>query len=445
MFKFDFLGKLHIPHLKATADMAPLRMEAPRELIVLTNQHRGKPAIPVVKAGDEVKVGQLIAEADGYVSSPIYSPVSGKVLKIDLHLDRDGKKYSAIRIENDGLMTVYEGVTAPKIEDLDSLVEAVRASGIIGLGGAGFPTAVKLDGAKKHEVHTVVINGAECEPYLTCDARTMLDMSEYLFEGVKLFKKCLPTVTRFVFGIETNKSACIEEIARIFSDDESVSVMPLPTLYPQGAEKVLIYNTLGITVQENQLPIEVGALVINVTTFAAIAKYAKDGMPFVERCVTVDGSAIAEPKNVIAPIGTPVRDVIEFAGGFKCEAGKVIIGGPMTGTAIYSLDEPVVKTTGGIIALSQKDATAHKSTACIHCGRCVASCPHLLDPTAFSRALRFDNIDDQMQMLDDYRISLCVECGSCSFVCPANRPLLENIRTAKASLRDYKAHKSSLK
>ncbi|MBO5907971.1 MAG: electron transport complex subunit RsxC [Clostridia bacterium] len=439
------LGKLRIPHLKSTASCEPVVMDAPSEVIFPTLQHRGKPAIPVVKATDTVKVGQLIAEADGKMSSPIYSSVSGKVTKIDLHLGADGRKYPSIRIESDGLMTVCEDIKPPVVEDLDTLIEAIHASGIIGLGGAGFPTAVKLEGVKNNKLETVIINGAECEPYLTCDARMMLDNPELIFEGVELLKKYLPDTPRFIFGIETNKPECIETVARVFADDESVSVMPLPTLYPQGAEKVLIYNTLGITVPENKLPIELGVMVMNVTTLALIAKYVKDGMPLTSRCVTLDGSAVKEPKNVIVPIGAKVRDVIEFAGGLKCEAAKIILGGPMTGVSIYSDEEPVIKTTGGIIALSKKDALANKSTACIHCGRCTEACPQLLDPTSFGRAAKLDNVDDKMQLLDESRINLCVECGSCSFVCPANRPILENIRTMKASLREYKAHKAGLK
>lgn len=439
------LGKLRIPHLKSTAACEPVVMDAPSEVVFPTLQHRGKPAIPVVKAGDEVKVGQLIAEADGKMSSPIYSSVSGKVTKIDTYLAADGRKYPSIRIESDGLMTVCEDIKPPVVEDLDSLISAIHSSGIIGLGGAGFPTAVKLEGAKTHNLETVIVNGAECEPYLTCDARMMIDNPELIFEGVSLLKRYLPEAPKFVFGIETNKPECIEAIARIFADDASVSVMPLPTLYPQGAEKVLIHNTLGVTVPENKLPIELGILVINVTTLAFIAKYVKDGMPLTSRCVTVDGSAVKEPKNVIVPLGAKAADVIEFAGGLKCEAGKIIFGGPMTGVSVFSDEEPVIKTTGGIIVLNKKDANILHATSCIHCGRCTESCPHKLDPTAFGKARKLENVDDKMQLLEQSRINLCVECGCCSYVCPANRPILENIRAMKADLREYKAHKAGLK
>ena len=445
MFRSKFLGNTHVPHRKGTAASAPVRMTAPEEVILPLSQHIGAPASLVVKVGDEVKVGQLIAEASGYVSSPIYSSVSGKVTKIDSVLFSNGKSSGAIRIASDGLMTVYEGVTPPTITDTESFSSAIQASGIVGLGGAGFPTSVKLDGISKNNVDTLIINGAECEPYITVDARTMVDDSVYVFEGISLIKSYYPSIKRVVFGIESNKPECIEEIARIFADDESVSIIPLPTLYPQGAEKVLIYNTVGKVVPEGKLPHDVGVCVMNVTTVATIAKYVKTGMPLVEKCISVDGGAVSEPKNVIAPIGTPIKDVIAFAGGLSDTAGKIIIGGPMTGFAACSTDEPIVKTTSAIIVLTQKEARANASTPCIHCGRCVESCPALLNPTLFSRALNDDNQDERMAKLEDGHINLCVECGSCSFVCPAKRPLLENIRVAKNSLREYKAHKATLK
>lgn len=445
MFRFKFLGKTNVPHLKATANTEPLRMPAPKELLLPMSQHRGAPAIPAVKVGDTVKVGQLIAEANGYVSSPIYSPVSGKITKIESYLAPNGNKCEAVRIENDGLMTLDESITPPEINDLDSLIQAVRASGVVGLGGAGFPTAVKLDAAKKNEIHTVLINGAECEPYLTSDARTMVDDSVSVFEGVSLLKKCLPDVSRIIFGIETNKPEAISELSRVFQDDETVSILPLPPYYPQGAEKVLIYNALDIVIPENKLPAECGVIVMNVTTLAAIAKYAKTGMPLVERCISVDGGAIKEPKNVIAPIGVSVGEIIKFAGGFKEDAAKIILGGPMTGSAIFSLDEPVIKTTGAIIGFTEKEAAMPKETACIHCGKCVEVCPQLLNPTAFSKILNLDVLDEKIERLDNSRVLLCVECGSCSFVCPANRPLLDNIRVAKNTLREYKAHTANLK
>jgi len=330
------------------------------------------------------------------------------------------------------------------VHDFNSFVEAVRSSGLVGLGGAGFPTSVKLDAVKNGDIHTIVINGAECEPYITSDTRTMLDRSEDIYDGIAVLEKYVPGIERFVFGIENNKPECIEEMARIFQDNPKVSVMPLPSLYPQGAEKVIIYNTTGLTVPEGKLPADVGVLVINVTSLAVIASYIKTGMPLVEKCVTVDGSAVKQPCNVIAPIGTSIREIIEFAGGLKEDAGKVLFGGPMMGIAACSLDEPISKTTNAITVLNVKDATEREATACIHCGRCVSACPIGLNPTAFSKALNYGT-EEKMARLEEYSVNLCMECGCCSYVCPANRPLVQNNRLGKAALREYKAHKASLK
>ena len=445
MFGFRFLGNTHVPHHKNTADMQPVKMTAPKEVLLPMSQHLGAPATPVVKVGDEVKVGQLIAEANGFVSSPIYSSVSGKVTKLDAYINGAGNNVAVVRIESDGLMTEYEGITPPEVTDLDSFLAAVRASGLVGLGGAGFPTAVKLDAARKGEIHTVVINGSECEPYLTSDTRTMLDHSDLICEGVNLLDKFIGTVKKFVFAVENNKPACIEELVRVFQDNEKVSVKPLPSLYPQGAERVTVFNTTGIVIPEGKFPADVGVLVMNVTSVATLAKYIMTGMPLVERCVTVDGSAVKEPKNLIVPIGTPIRDVIEAAGGTKEEIGKVLYGGPMMGNPICSLDEPVLKTTGGLTVMNVKDATERPTTACIHCGKCVDVCPMGLYPTNFTKALDISNIDERMQRLEDLSITLCMECGCCSYVCPANRPLVQNNRLAKTSYRAYKARKTELK
>ena len=445
MFGFKFLGNTHIPHHKNTADMAPLKMTPPKEVLLPMSQHIGAPATPVVKVGDEVKVGQLIAEASGYVSSPIYSSVSGKVVKLDTYLRPDGKSVPAIRIESDGLMSVCESIAPPTVTDLDSFVAAIRSSGLVGLGGAGFPTSVKLDAVKKGGITKVVINGAECEPYLTSDTRAMLDDSESIYDGIALLEKYVPTAEQFIFGIENNKPQCIEEMARIFQDNSKVSVQPLPSLYPQGAEKILIHNTTGLVVPEGKLPADIGVLVINVTSLVVLAKYIKTGMPLVERCVTVDGSAIANPMNVVAPIGTSIREIVEFTGGFKTEVGKVLFGGPMMGIPACSLDEPITKTTGGLTIMSAKESAEIENSACIHCGRCVEACPLNLNPTAFAKALKFDNIEDRMARLEEASIMLCMECGCCSYVCPANRPLVQNNRLGKNAYRAYQAHQAPLK
>lgn len=444
MFGFKFLGKTHIPHHKNTADYKPVAMPFPKEILLPTSQHIGAPATPIVKAGDVVKVGQVVAEAKGFVSSPIHSPVSGKVLKIETILLSTGQEVPLIKIENDGLMTGMDELTAPNVFDHESFVNAVRDSGVVGLGGAGFPTAVKLDIAKNGGIHTIVLNGAECEPYITSDTRTMLDAPELIFEGISLLEKFIPSAEKFVFGIEENKPECIEELARIFRDNEKVSIVPLPALYPQGAEKVMIYNTTGLTVPEGKLPADVGVLVINVTSLAVIANYIKTGKPLTTKCLTVDGSAVKEPKNVVAPIGATIRDVLEFVGVELENVGKVIFGGPMMGISARNFDEPITKRNNALTVMDLKEARERESTACIHCGRCVSACPMNLDPTIFAKALSLDG-EEKFIRLDENKINLCMECGCCSYVCPANRPLVQNNRLAKSMLRDYKAHKSTLK
>lgn len=444
MFGFRFLGKTHVPHCKNTAGYVPVKMLPPKEVLLPVSQHIGSPATVTVKVGDEVKVGQLIAEASGYVSASVHSSVSGKVIKIENVLLNDGREVPAVRIENDGLMTVVDNLTPPEVNDLDSLVEAVKASGLVGLGGAGFPTAVKIAGAKSAAVNTIVINAAECEPYITSDTRTMLDKPESIFEGVSVLEKCIPGIEKIVFGIEKNKPECIEEMSRIFADNSKVSVLPLPTLYPQGAEKIIAYNTTGRVVPEGKLPVDVGVLVINVTSLAVLGDFVKTGMPLVEKCVTVDGSAVNEPKNVIVPIGTLIKDVLDFVGVDTETVGKVLFGGPMMGVAAYSFDEPVTKRTNALTVMSTAESAERDATACIHCGRCVENCPMNLNPTAFASALNLGT-EEKVAKLEAYSINLCMECGCCSYVCPANRPLVQNNRLAKAIYRDYKAHKSTLK
>ena len=261
MFKRKFLGALRVSHHKNTADMAPVKMTVPAQVLLPMDQHIGSPAVPVVKAGDEVRVGQLIAEASGAVSAPIYASVSGKVIKIEDSLSANGKTVQAIRIESDGEMTLSDGIVPPVVNDLDSLLDACRKSGIVGLGGAGFPTAIKLAALKKGNIHTVVINGAECEPYITSDARTMLDDADYVCEGIRLLQSVAPTVTKYIIGIEKNKPECIQKISEMTKNDSTVTVKSLPLLYPQGAEKIMVYNTTGIVIPEGKLPADAGIVV----------------------------------------------------------------------------------------------------------------------------------------------------------------------------------------
>lgn len=416
-----------------------------KEVLLPLSQHIGAPATQLVKVGDSVTVGQKIAEANGYVSSPIYASVSGKVTKIEDYLRSDGRIVPAIRIVSDGLMTVCDDITPPSVNDLESFIGAARESGLVGLGGAGFPVSVKLDALKKGGIDKILINAAECEPYITCDTHTMLYDSEWIVKGIGLLLKYADSVEEIIIGIEKNKPDCIKKMKATFSGESRIKVTTLPDTYPQGGEKVLIYNTTRRIIPEGKLPADVGVIVINVTTLALLAKYVETGEPLVRRRVTVDGSAVAEPKNVIAPIGTTLRELIEFAGGLKEDAGKVLYGGPMMGTPAATLEEPTLKTTGGVTVLNVKDSILPEPTACIHCGRCVRGCPLNLSPITFAKAIAMENKEERIATLEKNSIMLCMECGCCSYVCPASRPLVQNNRIGKAEYREHLAHLAKLK
>ncbi len=435
---FFKLGKLKAPHRKNTAEMPAVRMTPPSEVLLPVSQHIGAPANVAVGVGDKVYVGTLVAAAGGYVSSPIYSSVSGTVKKIENYLMSNGRICPAIRIESDGEMTPDPSIEPPVITDLDSFCDAVRKSGLVGLGGAGFPTAVKLDAQKKGLIKKIILNGAECEPYITSDTRTMIDDADHLAKGIALLEKYI-CADEIIIGIEKNKAECIEKLTALFASDDKVKVVSLPDTYPQGAEKVLIYNTTGLEVPEGGLPSDVGCLVMNVTTAAFIAKYSESGMPLVEKCITVDGSAVKNPMNLIAPIGTAIEDVIAFTGGYSEEPGKVLYGGPMMGVSVYSTADPILKNTNAIVALNKKDSAPPRRNPCIHCGRCVAACPMGLNPTAYAKAMNFSDVSEKMARLKDSNLLLCIECGCCSFGCPSNRPLVDINRAAKVELREYEA------
>ena len=426
------LSGVKLKHRKHTSHSVPEKLPVPEYVVIPMSMHIGKPANPIVKVGQRVTVGELIGEADGFVSSPVYSSVSGKVKKISTVTVYGGMKTQAVEIETDGLQEICETVKPPTVNDFDSFVKAIKDSGITGLGGAGFPTFIKIGVKDISMAKAVIINSAECEPYITSDTRTMLDKADYIFKGIDLVQKYLEPNT-VIIGIENNKKSSIAKMKEMAQTRDNVQVKVLPAVYPQGGEKVLVYNTIGKIIPKGGLPIDVGAIVINCTTLAAIAEYIETGMPLVEKCVTVDGSAVAEPKNVIAPIGTPIKNLFDYCSGFSKDPKKVIYGGPMMGISVPSLDAPVLKMTNAVIAMDEKDAKLPKPTACINCGECVNHCPLKLDPRNISKAYKLNLVDELQNLCTD----LCMECGCCSYVCPANRPIVQTNKLAKAKLNEY--------
>ncbi len=426
-----------LPHRKHTSNNVPARVTPPAEVCLLVSMHIGAPAVPAVKIGDTVKIGQLVAKEGGYVSAPVHASVSGKVLRIEDMTTAANTLSKAIVIQSDGLMEKYEHLAPPKVTDRESFVQAVKNSGVVGLGGAAFPTAVKLN-VNGRAVEEIVINGAECEPYITADTRTFLDRSDDLLYGIELLLKYI-CPKRIIIGIENNKKEAIEKAKKLFESKKEVFVQTLPSVYPQGGEKVLIYSATKKIVPEGKLPLDVGVIVLNVTTVAAIADYIRTGMPLTEKCITVDGSAVNKPANLIVPIGTRIKDVFEAAGGFKKEPAKIIMGGPMMGHAMPDTEYPVMKGTNALLAFDEKDGKIPEETPCINCGSCIQRCPLQLDPPAFARAYMQKDTDS----LEKLKVNLCMECGVCAYVCPAKRHLVQRNRLAKNMLKEKKKEEES--
>ena len=432
-----FLKGVRVPHRKYTADKPVLRLDAPNTVRIPMSMHIGAPAKALVKVRDTVKVGTLIGEAGGFVSSDIYSSISGKVSGIENFTLASGAKTQAVVIESDGEMARDEALAPPTVTSADELVEAIRKSGVVGLGGAGFPTHVKfkVDPAK---VEALIVNGAECEPYITSDTYTMIERVadiEYALAKIQEFFG----IKKIIIGIEGNKKKAIESMKTLEGKIEGFTVKVLPSVYPQGGEKVLIYHTTGKVVPTGKLPIDVGCIVVNCTTLASIGEYLRDGTPLVEKCVTVAGGAVKNPTNIIAPIGTSAEDLIAACGGFSEEPAKLLYGGPMMGIAVADAGVPVLKNTNAFVALTEKEAKLPKTTACIRCGSCTNTCPFGLAAAEILRA--YDKKD--AEKLRALSVETCMECGCCSFVCPANRPLVQTNKLAKAFLKEEKAKEDS--
>ena len=428
------LHGVKVPHRKNTADCAAVRITDPKTVTLLTAMHIGKPAVPVVKVGDHVDVGTLVARQDGFISSPVYSSVSGKVTKIADVLISAGRYIPAVVIESDGENTVAPEIAPPTVDSKESFIEAVKQSGLVGLGGAGFPTYVKFMTDKK--IDYLVINGTECEPYITSDTRTMVDNADDIENAINIIDKYFD-IPQYIIGIESNKKEAIAKMKEIASRNSKVSVKVLPSIYPQGGEKVLVYNTTGRVIKAGTLPADSGCIVINCTTLAFISRYIKTGMPLTEKVVTVTGGAVTEPKNVLAPIGTSLQEMFDFCGGFKEDPVKVLYGGPMMGITVPALTVPVLKQTNAILALTKKETKVPEETACIRCGTCANTCPLGIDPAAIAKNYELGNYEK----LGKLGIEVCMECGCCSYNCPASRPLVQLNKLAKTAYKKYKDEK----
>lgn len=428
-----FDGGIHPPHHKSSTEHKSVEVAVqPKTVYIPLSQHIGAPCTPLVKPGDSVKKGQKIGEAGGFVSAPVHSSVSGTVKSLKQMTVPGGQKVTCVEIENDFNEEISEEVKPyPGIEKMtgEELLQMIKDSGLVGMGGATFPTHVKLSPPKEKKIDVVVLNGAECEPYLTADHRLMLENPEEIVQGLQAIMKIL-NVEKGYIGIENNKPDCIQSMENAAKVDPKIEVVAFETKYPQGAEKQLIYACTKREVPSGGLPMDIGLVVTNVATSAQVAKTLNTGMPLVERICTVTGSVVKEPKNLLIKTGTIYGEILEQCGGFTQPPAKIISGGPMMGIAQIKLDVPATKGSSGILCLSEAEIATSSSSNCIRCGKCISICPAKIQPMFISAyALKFD-----YESADKYKAMDCIECGSCSFVCPATRPLLQSIRVAKREI-----------
>ena len=429
MAKLTFHGGVHPYDGKELSKDKPIRAVLPKgDLVYPLSQHIGAPAKPIVEKGDHVLAGQKIAEAGGFVSAPIYATVSGTVKAIEPRRVVTGDSVMSIIVENDGL---YEEVEYPKVKPLEDMtreeiIERIKEAGIVGMGGAGFPTHVKLSPKEPEKIDYVIVNCAECEPYLTSDYRRMIEEPEKLVNGLKVSLQLFENA-RGILAVEDNKPDCIDILKKLTKDESRISVKALKTKYPQGAERQIIYAVTGRAINSTMLPADAGCVVNNVDTVVAIYHAIYEGKPLMNRIVTVTGDAVADPCNFIVRIGTNYHELIEEAGGFKEEPVKIVSGGPMMGFGIFDLDVPTTKTASALLCLTRDDVSRMEPGPCINCGRCVEACPSRLVPSML--ATYADNYDEE-KFLSHEGLE-CVECGCCSYVCPAKRQLTQSIKSMR--------------
>lgn len=428
--KMTFKGGAHPPEGKEFTEHKPIEiMPSPQQVIIPVQQHIGAPSQVLVQKGDTVKIGDKICEANGFVSLPVHASISGKVTKIGEFQHPLGMKTQAIVIENDGVDTLSDSIQ-PNENYLnlspDEMKNRIREAGISGMGGASFPTHVKLSPPKDKPIDTLILNGAECEPYLTADHRLMLEYPDDILKGLQIFQKIL-NIKRAYIAIENNKPDAIKLVRKKASAYEGISVVGLNVKYPQGAEKQLIYAITKRQVPTGGLPMDVGCLVQNVGTARAVYQAVAENIPLYQRVATITGAGVNETKNILVRIGTLFKDVIEFCGGYKENVSKLIMGGPMMGIAQYTDEVPVIKGTSGILVLDQAATKRNEPLPCISCGRCVDTCPMGLMPTTLAELVDFEHYDQAviLGLMD------CIECGTCTFICPSRRNLLQSIRFGK--------------
>ncbi len=428
-------GGIYVAHHKNTAEYPIERMPMPQTVVLPMQQHIGAPCVPLVKAGDSVKAGQVIGDTDKFVSAPVHATVSGTVKSVgDVYL-ANGTVCTGVTIESDGLMTLSEDVKPPVIENKADFIKAVRNSGLVGLGGAGFPTHVKLSYDESKNVDTLIVNAAECEPYITVDYRETLENADDILFGINQLQKYM-NFRQIIIAVEDNKPETFKVLKEIADSDNEhgdiIKLMSLKSKYPQGAEKMMILSATGRRVPPGKLPADVGCVVMNVGSVAFVGRYIRTGKPLISRSITVDGTAIAEPKNVRVPIGTNIQDIIDFCGGYKDEAKKVIFGGPMMGIALSSTQAPICKQNNAVLAFADDRYLIKKERDCIRCGRCVEHCPMSLMPTLIERYAKAKDA----QKLAKIGVNVCMECGSCAYSCPSGRPLVQYMRLAKQVMRE---------
>ncbi|HEX9690866.1 MAG TPA: electron transport complex subunit RsxC [Gemmatimonadales bacterium] len=434
----SFRHGVHPPELKKLTERVGIRrMPFPTEVVLPLSQHTGKPARLIAKVGDRVERGDKLAEADGFMSSPVHASAAGTITEIGLWPHPDGTFKTAVRIavERHSPHALRPRII-PKWEGLTSrqLVAAVQDAGVVGLGGAAFPAHVKLSPPPDVTIDTLLVNGCECEPYLTTDHRTMVEYPERVQLGIRIMMRALG-VSRAMIGIEQNKPDAVEALTRTLPADLDVAVHALRVQYPQGAEKMLITALTGREVPSGKLPMHVGVLVQNVASVGTIAEVFETGLPLVERIVTVTGPGVRKPSNLIVPVGTKLVDLLDACGGVTDDAREVILGGPMMGSAVADLNAPVLKGTTGVVVLTARDVKPPVSFPCIRCGHCVGACPVFLNPQLLGSLAQAGRYEDMVAA----HLNDCMLCGCCSYVCPSNIPLAQQFRAAKVQLQRMKA------